>query len=244
MTLALAGRRLLPAAILGLILFSGLALSQMAPDAIRSQLDRTLIWLSTTGEWGAALFMVLQIAIAVSGLLPASLLGLAAGAVYGVPIGFAISAAGTMVGAWIAFRLARSLFRGPIERHLSKRPRLRQIDSRMGRENWKLVCLMRVSPVMPFAITSYALGLSSIPSSSYLLGTLFAMPALLGYVVLGSIAQVGFHAEQAGTSPYKWALLGVGAVATLVLTAKVGQLVRLALKEGNADLDDGARVEV
>lgn len=232
-----AGRKILPAVILVLILLSGLAVSQIAPDTVRSLVDRPLTWLSTTGGWGAALFVVLQIAIAVSGLLPASLLGLAAGAVYGIPVGFAISAAGTMVGAWIAFRLARSLFRGPIERHLAKRPRLRQIDNRVGRENWKLVCLMRVSPVMPFAITSYVLGLSSIPLGSYILGTLCAMPALLGYVVLGSIAQAGLHAEQAGASPYKWVLLGVGAVATVVLTAKVGQLVRLALKDGDADLD-------
>jgi uncharacterized membrane protein YdjX (TVP38/TMEM64 family) len=60
--------------------------------------------------------------------------------------------------------------------------------SRLAQDGWRLVCVLRVSPVMPFAMTSYALGLTGISQRAYLLGTLAALPALLGYVTVGALA--------------------------------------------------------
>jgi uncharacterized membrane protein YdjX (TVP38/TMEM64 family) len=190
-----------------------------------------------SGRWGAILFFALQLAIAASGIVPASLLGMAAGAVYGIGLGFAVSAAGTLAGAWLAFRLARSLFRGRVERLLADRPRLRNLDARLGRETWRLVCLLRVSPVMPFAVTSYTLGLSSVSPGAYMLGSLAAMPALLGYVVLGSIAHAGLQAGQGGAGPFRWTILAVGFAATAALTLRVGRLVKLALDGAGDGID-------
>lgn len=203
------------------------------PGAASDLIGSGIEWIGNAGPWGTALFMSLQILIAVSGILPASLLGMAAGAVYGVGVGFTLSSAGTLAGAWIAFHLARSLFRGRVERMLLGRPRLRGLDARLGQENWRLVCLLRVSPVMPFAVTSYALGLSSVSSSAYMIGSLAAMPALMGYVLLGSIAQAGLQAGQAGAGPFRWTVLAIGFLATAVLTARVGRLVQLALRDGD-----------
>ena len=221
---------------LGVVLGGAVVVNFAAPGVAAGLLDRSLALVGATGRWGAALFLVLQLAIAVSGVLPASLLGMAAGAVYGVGLGFAISATGTLAGAWIAFRLARSLFRGRVERLLADRPRLRNLDVRLGRETWRLVCLLRVSPVMPFALTSYTLGLSSVSTGAYMAGSLAAMPALFGYVVLGSIAGAGLQASQSGAGPFRWAILALGFAATAVLTARVGRLVRLALDEPGGDV--------
>ena len=47
---------------------------------------------------------------------------------------------------------------------------------------------------MPFVATSYLLGLSAISLRDYMLGTLAALPALLGYVSLGpalAVAHIG-----------------------------------------------------
>lgn len=216
---------------LAAVLASAAALNAMAPGAATGLIDRSVAVAGAMGPWGTALFVLLQVGIAVSGILPASLLGMAAGAVYGVGGGFALSATGTLAGAWIAFHLARSLFRGRVERLLADRPRLRNLDARLGRETWRLVCLLRVSPVMPFAVTSYTLGLSSVSPGAYMAGSLAAMPALLGYVVLGSIAQAGLQAGQAGAGPFRWTLLAVGFAATALLTARVGRLIKLALDE-------------
>lgn len=198
------------------------------PGTLTGTLDRLLAWIGATGEWGGLLFIALQVAVAASGVLPASLLGMAAGAVYGVPAGFGIASGGTLAGAWLAFRLAR-LCRGRVERMLAARPRLTRLDRRLGQEDWRFVCLLRASPVMPFAVTSYALGLTSVSPRAYMLGSLAALPALLGYVVLGSLAHAGLHAGEAGSGPWRWLLLGFGAAATLAMTVQVGRLVARSL---------------
>lgn len=222
------------------LLGSAAALAALAPGGAADLVERGVALTRSLGPWGTALFVLLQVAVAVSGALPASLLGMAAGAVYGVGLGFALSAAGTLAGAWIAFRLARSLFRGRIERALADRPRLRSLDARLGRETWRLVCLLRASPVMPFAVTSYTLGLSSVSAAAYMLGSLAAMPALLGYVVLGSIAGAGLRAGQDGAGAFRWGVLAVGFAATALLTARVGRLVKAALREGGPEIGAAA----
>jgi hypothetical protein len=48
---------------------------------------------------------------------------------------------------------------------------------------------------MPFVATSDLLGLSAISLRDYMLGTLAALPALLGYVSLGAFAGAGLSAS-------------------------------------------------
>ncbi len=212
----------------GLLPLAAVAANLAWPGVPAATLDGLLAWIGASRGWGAVLFAALQVAVAATGVLPASLLGVAVGAVYGVPLGFGIAAGGTLGGAWLAFRGAR-LFRGTVERMLAGRPRLRQLDRRLGQENWRLVCLLRASPVMPFAVTSYALGLSSVSERAYMLGSLAAMPALLGYVVMGSIAHAGLRAGAAGAGPWRWLLLGFGGIATVALTARLGRLLARSL---------------
>jgi uncharacterized membrane protein YdjX (TVP38/TMEM64 family) len=191
------------------------------------------------GPAGWAAFALAQAVVAMVGVIPASLLGIAAGAVYGLFMGFALAAIGTLVGGWVAFRLARSLLRGWVERLLARRAggRLDRLSSEVERDGWRFVCLLRISPVMPFALTSYALGLSPITGRDYLIGTLAALPALAGYVAVGALARHGLMSltDGAGLGPLNWALYGVGAVATLALILRSGVfLARVGLLPGTA----------
>jgi len=54
-------------------------------------------------------------------------------------------------------------------------------------------------------------------------GTTASLPALLGYVVLGRITAAGVAAGEA--SWLHWGMLGIGAVATVALTLRIGQLL-------------------
>ena len=117
-------------------------------------------------------------------------------------------------------------------RFLARRPRLRELDGMVARDGWRMACLLRVSPVMPFAATSYALGLSSIGLRDYVIGTLAAMPALFGYVLLGTLAGSGMAVWS--SSPLGGWMLAFGAAATLVLTLRVGQLVARVVRPAPA----------
>jgi uncharacterized membrane protein YdjX (TVP38/TMEM64 family) len=90
----------------------------------------------------------------------------------------------------------------------------------------RLVCLLRLSPVMPFSATSYMLGLSSIDLRSYTIGTLASLPALCGYMFIATLADAALSDRVTGVDPLRWILLGIGGAATLVLTVRFGDIVR------------------
>ena len=224
-------RRIIAAGVMVACFAAGLIIWRLRPDLV----SQTAAWASTTlrgmGPSGWIAMGAAQVAIAASGILPASLIGIAAGAVFGLEVGFLVAALSTLAGAALAFALSRSMFRPAIACRLSRSPRLARIDRAVDRDGWKLVFLLRMSPVMPFAATSYLLGLSAVSQRNYLLGTLGALPALGGYVLVGSLTDAGLDAIQTGAGPLRLGLLGLAAVATVVLTWRLGALVRRALVE-------------
>jgi uncharacterized membrane protein YdjX (TVP38/TMEM64 family) len=201
-----------------------------SPERVIGVAEKLMQVVRGLGTRGAVVFAIVQVLVAVSGILPASLLGVAAGAIYGLVPGFLLATASTLGGAVLSFLLSRSLFRAIVERVAVRRPRLRNLDARIARDGWKLVSLLRVSPIMPFSATSFALGLSAVRLRDYTIGTLASLPALCGYVFVGTLADTSLSEWATGASPIRWALLGIGGVATLILVVRLGQIaVKLGL---------------
>jgi uncharacterized membrane protein YdjX (TVP38/TMEM64 family) len=219
----------------GAVVLTGLAIGILQPAVITAAAQRFLEAPRNAGAAGFLGFVFLQLLVAASGVLPASMLGMAAGAAYGLALGFPLAAAGTMAGALLSFGLSRSLFRNVVARQLARRPGLARFDALLARDGWRIVCLLRMSPVMPFAATSYALGMSAIGIGAYMLGTVASLPALLGYVYIGALAQAGLSAWMTGAAPLKWALLGFGGLATAILTLIIGRLARHALDQSQTE---------
>jgi uncharacterized membrane protein YdjX (TVP38/TMEM64 family) len=218
------GRWLLAVSIAGL---AGLGIAAwISPAGLIAATDASVRTLRNLGFGGAVVLGILQALVAVSGFLPASLIGVVAGGIYGLVPGFVLAAGGTMAGALVAFFLSRSLFRATVERLIATRPRLRNFDALIAQDGLRLVCLLRISPVMPFSVTSYMLGLSSIDLRSYTVGTLASLPALCGYVFIGTLADASLSSWITGADPLRWVLLGIGGAATLVLTIRVSHIVR------------------
>jgi uncharacterized membrane protein YdjX (TVP38/TMEM64 family) len=182
-----------------------------------------------TYQIGGAHLAAAQIFALVVGVLPASALAAVAGATLGIAAGFVLSSATLFVGAVITFLLSRSLFRPFVERWLSKRVRVASLDAALCRHGWRIVCLIRLSPVAPFTATSYLLGLSKVSLRDYLLGTLASLPALFGYVVMGDLTARGVRSAVAEN----WMAGGIllaGVAATALLTAMIGRTLADVLK--------------
>ncbi len=211
------------------VVLTCLAMGVVRPSVLTTVVQRFLDAARNAGAAGFVAFAVLQLIVAASGILPASVLGIAAGSAYGLPLGFLLAAVGTMAGALLAFGLSRSLFRNAIARQLARRPGLARFDGLLARDGWRIVCLLRISPVMPFAATSYALGMSAVGIEAYVLGTVASLPALLGYVYIGTLAEAGLSAWTTGAAHLQWAILGLGGSATVVLTLIIGRLAHRAL---------------
>ena len=82
---------------------------------------------------------------------------------------------------------------------------------------------------MPFSLTSVALGLSGIGFWDYLAGTLASLPALSLYVGIGSLGAQSIGANISGISRLHMVIFGIGLVATLLLTFRIGRLLARAV---------------
>lgn len=188
------------------------------------------------GVWAPIAYAAVY-AAAVVLFVPASLLTIAAGALFGLAKGVAVVFAGATVGSVAAFVLARTAGRGAVERRVGRDARLAAIDRAIGREGWKIVFLLRLSPAIPFTLLNYALGLTRVRLADYVLASVGMLPATALYVLSGKV--VGdVAALAAGAAPPRgpgyYALVAGGLVATLVVTVYVTRLARRALREAGA----------
>jgi uncharacterized membrane protein YdjX (TVP38/TMEM64 family) len=104
----------------------------------------------------------------------------------------------------------------------------------VGREGFKIVALLRLSPVFPFNLLNYALGLTKVTFLQYLAACIAMLPGTLLYVYYGKAA--GSLAALAGgvkseKGPGSWIVLGLGLVATIVVTTFVTRLAGKALRQ-------------
>lgn len=171
-------------------------------------------------------YELIQIIVALCGILPASATAMAIGAAYGIIDGFLLAAPATMIGALISFGLSRTFLRGFIHRILRKSARLDKLDQVLSAEGWKIACLFRLSPIMPFSITSYALGMSALSLRAYVIGTLASLPALLGYITMGALTVQGFSSvTDASVSWVHIAILVLGGIGTLALVWHLSRVI-------------------
>lgn len=212
------------------LMLSGAMAAVLRPGISTALIAQAMEVVRHAGPAGLILAIAAQVLVAASGLLPASLVGVAAGAVYGVGLGSIVAAGSTLAGALLTFLISRKLFGSTRVRLLADRPRLQVLDRMVARDGWKLVCLLRASPVMPFAATSYALGLTSMGTVPYVVGTLASLPTLMGYVVMGRFADAALAAWTDGLGATRVALLAVGLLATGLAALRVGQLVVRAMR--------------
>lgn len=165
-------------------------------------------------------------------LVPASILTLGAGFIFGVPIGVLAVSIGSTVAASISFLLGRTLARPWVARQAKAMPRFRALDEALGKEALKVVFLLRLSPAFPFNIMNYLFGLTRVSLRDYVLGSWSGMlPATVMYVYLGSsvrqLAEVNETTDRAG--PVRWIALIVSAGVTVLVTAIVTRAARQQL---------------
>jgi uncharacterized membrane protein YdjX (TVP38/TMEM64 family) len=218
-------RLLAAAAVLAALVLLG----RLAGGAI----PRFAAWVDGLGALGPAVF-VAGYAAAVVAFAPASLLTLAAGAIFGVPRGTAYVFVAASLGACLAFLVARHAARAAVERRIGADPRFAAIDRAIGREGRRIVLLLRLSPAFPFNLLNYALGLTSVRFADYALACVGMLPGTLAYVYLGSLlgdvaAAAGGAAPQRG--PVQQALFAAGLAATIAVTVLVTRTARRALAE-------------
>lgn len=193
------------------------------------------------GAVGVALFAVAYVAATVL-LLPGSVLTVGAGFAYGPIWGTLLVSPVSVAAATVAFILGRTVARGWIARRIDGNARLAAVDEAIGESGFKIVLLLRLSPLFPFNLLNYALALTRLSVRDYVLASALGMlPGTILFVYLGSLvtsatelASAGGAAAGAPRSALYWGGLAATAAATWLVTRIARRALARALDERSA----------
>lgn len=159
---------------------------------------------------------------------------MAAGFAYGPIRGLLVASPASVLAATTAFLLGRTVLRGWIQRKIARSPKVRAIDRAVERNSFRLILLLRLSPVIPFNMLNYALGLSKASLGRYVIASLIGMlPGTWLYVYLGSLATTAAglgEASRAGGRE-RLVLTAIGLAATVAAIIFVTRAARRALEQ-------------
>lgn len=196
-------------------------------------LRNALQWIDSLGTIGAIAFIAIYI-IATIAFLPGSILTLGAGVVFGVVWGSIYVFIGATLGATAAFLVGRYVARGWVSQKIADNKKFAAIDKAVGKEGLKIVLLTRLSPIFPFNLLNYALGITGVSLKDYFIGSVGMIPGTIMYVYIGSLAGnlALIGTESQPTNPtLTWIIRIVGFIATVAVTIYVTRIAKKALDE-------------
>lgn len=122
--------------------------------------------------------------------VPATPLALSAGYLFGLTQGVGIVLTAATIAACVAFFVGKTFLRSWVEGILAENPKFAKLDTAIGEQGFKLLVLVRLSPIFPFALSNYVYGASSIGFSDYFWGTLLGFtPGTIAYVYTGMVGK-------------------------------------------------------
>ena len=168
-------------------------------------------------------------AIATVLFLPGSILTFAGGALFGPLAGTFYNLTGATLGASLAFLVARYLASEWAARKAGDR--MKQLMQGVQEEGWRFVAFTRLVPLFPFFLLNYALGLTRIRLTHYILATyVFMLPGAFAFTYIG---YAGREVAQGAEGMIQKILIALGLVAALVFLPRFVKRLRRTGKQSN-----------
>lgn len=200
-------------------------------------------WIEALGPWGALAFVGVLV-LGTSALIPESVFGLAAGALFGLAWGFGLTLLGNILAAALQYGLARWLLHDPIQRALQRRSLLRALQGAVLREGIRLQVLLRLTPLNP-ALISYLLGGAGVRFGGFLLASLVLGLHSVIEVYLGHAGkQLVAKGLSGAADPWRHNLpmlagAAIGIAATVLVSKAAHRAVLRSLDESRAGNSEG-----
>jgi len=192
-----------------------------------------LVQVGELGPLGAILFILLYVVAAVT-MAPAFVLSVAAGALFGVWRGSMLAFISATLGAMAAYGVARSLTGTRLVKWIMRDRRVEVVRRAVVHKGAWVQFLLRLSPIVPYVLLNYALGLSRVRPRDFLLACFGMIPTIVMYAyygrVVGDVAKIA-----AGVAPPRgreyYVLLVVGLIATVIATMAITRAARRAIDQ-------------
>ena len=112
-------------------------------------------------------------------------------------------------------------------------PKFAAVDRAIGRQSLKVVTLLRLSPLLPLALSNYLYGLTSVDLGSYVLGSWLGMlPGTIAYV---TVSALGPHCQSGHKKIWK-GLIGGTDMCLLSICACFGRSQSTSFAESSPNL--------
>jgi uncharacterized membrane protein YdjX (TVP38/TMEM64 family) len=167
-------------------------------------------------------------------MLPASLMMMLTGFLFGVGSGFAVVWIATLIASTAAFLIGRTLARPMVERRIAQKVSFQAIDRAIRRRGLFVVLLTRLILILPFPALNYTHGLTDVRLRDYVLGTMIGMvPVIFLFVYLGTLAAnvADIINGRVTLEGGQLAAVIAGSAAVVVVAAVIVVAARRALKE-------------
>jgi len=198
--------------------------------------------------------------------VPGSMLTLGAGLVFsqcfGQVVGIAVASLavwiGSAVGSWISFLIARYLLFDVVQSWVVKYPTMKAVHRAISENGLTIICLLRMSPIVPWGPLNYMMGVTSMPFKLYMLSSLSMIPDTVAFVYFGAIidslklltdkhADVESEEESSHTELCDWLMTVSGLfttfVAVVILAVYSSKLLKKSLKEHEVDKELNSTLE-
>ncbi|KAH0888489.1 hypothetical protein HID58_050924 [Brassica napus] len=183
-----------------------------------------LLWVEQDlGPWGPLTLAVAYIPLTVLAV-PASVLTIGGGYLFGLPIGFVGDSVGATLGSGAAFLLGRTIGKPFVVAKLKDYPQFQSVALAIEKSGFKICLLLRLAPLLPFSMLNYLLSVTPITLGPYLLSSwLGMMPITLALVYVGTTL------KDLSDATHKWSELSFGHWASLILSLVVSVILMVCV---------------
>lgn len=213
-------------------------------ERVTSLFEDFLEWVRDNGFFGAIAFMCAYV-IATVFFLPGLILTVGSGFVFGQAFGQGVGLLiasvvvliGATIGASIAFLLSRTILREIVSNYAAKNVKFSAVDQAIGDEGFKMIFLLRLSPVIPFNAFNYFAGITSVKFRSYFAASLGMIPGTVVYCFVGTTIGELSGASSVGftENPATLSLLIVGSVLAVLSIVFVSYKAKKAVNRAVAE---------
>lgn len=197
-----------------------------------------LLWIKQDlGPWGPLVLAVAYVPLTILAV-PASILTLGGGYLFGLPVGFVADSIGATIGSTAAFLVGRTIGRSYVISKLKNYPQFQAVAIAIQRSGFKIVLLLRFVPLLPFNMLNYLLSVTPVRVGEYMLASwLGMMPITFAFVYVGTtlkdLSDVTHGWHEVSTT--RWVCIALGLVISALLIACITKVAKASLDKALAE---------
>lgn len=196
----------------------------------QAMLEQAPSYIESYGPWGPVIFFSVFVLVECVSL-PASPLLLSSGYLFGLQNGIALSLLALCTAASISFALARTVLRPQLIKVAEQNELFNTINCAVEVEGFKIIFLLRLAPLLPFALSNYAYGLSRVGFLDFFLATVLGCaPGTIAFVYFATAAR-SLGSDDAGAP---WYVYAGGILATGLILKLVTDVAEKAIQESQS----------